>query len=54
MRIHFLKLLADLYYKEGYENVEAKSGLHEGTYKVYVNFYKLPKPSKWNLHYFKH
>ena len=28
------KRLADLYFKEGYENVEAKSGLHEGTYKV--------------------
>jgi hypothetical protein len=35
------KRLADLYYKEGYENVEAKSGLHEGTYKVYVNFLQI-------------
>lgn len=32
------KELADIYYKEGYEQVEAKSGVHEGTYKVFVNF----------------
>ena len=32
------KELADIYAKEGYHDVEAKAGLHEGTYKVYVNF----------------
>tara|TARA_B110000503_G_scaffold72159_1_gene111704 strand:+ start:1883 stop:3457 length:1575 start_codon:yes stop_codon:yes gene_type:complete len=32
------KELADIYFKEGFDNVESKSGLHEGTYKVYVNF----------------
>jgi hypothetical protein len=32
------KDLADTFYKEGYLDVEAKSGIHEGTYKVYVNF----------------
>lgn len=32
------KELANIYYKNGFDNVEAKSGLHEGTYKVYVNF----------------
>ena len=32
------KELADLYLKEGYAEVEAKSGQHHGTYKVYVNF----------------
>ena len=32
------KELADLFYKEGYLDVEAKSGVHEGTYKVFVNF----------------
>ena len=30
--------LANIYYKEGFEDVEAKSGAHHGTYKVYVNF----------------
>jgi hypothetical protein len=32
------KALADLYAKSGYEEVEAKSGQHVGTYKVFVNF----------------
>ena len=30
--------LADIYYKAGYIDVEAKAGMHHGTYKVYVNF----------------
>ena len=32
------KELADIYFKEGYVEVEAKAGVHFGTYKVYVNF----------------
>jgi hypothetical protein len=32
------KELADIYYNAGYEDVEAKSGVHHGTYKVFVNF----------------
>ena len=32
------KELADIYYKEGFEDVEAKSGQHHGTYKVFVNY----------------
>jgi hypothetical protein len=32
------KELADIYYKAGYEDVEAKAGVHYGTYKVFVNF----------------
>ena len=32
------KQLADIYYAKGYNEVEAKSGAHEGTFKVYVNF----------------
>jgi len=32
------KELVDLYIKEGFVEVEAKSGQHHGTYKVYVNF----------------
>jgi hypothetical protein len=32
------KELADIYAKEGYSDVEAKSGLHFGTYKVFVNY----------------
>lgn len=30
--------LADIYAKEGYTQVEAKSGVHFGTYKVFVNY----------------
>jgi hypothetical protein len=30
--------LANIYYQHGYEEVEAKSGVHAGTYKVFVNF----------------
>ena len=32
------KELANLYVTEGFSEVEAKSGQHHGTYKVYVNF----------------
>ena len=32
------KELADIYYKSGYLEVEAKAGVHYGTYKVFVNF----------------
>jgi hypothetical protein len=44
------KELADIYYKKGFTDVEAKSGQHEGTYKVFVNYIPvaditlLPKP----------
>ena len=30
--------LANIYYNNNYKDVEAKSGVHEGTYKVFVNF----------------
>jgi len=32
------KELADVYYKKGFLDVEAKSGQHYGTYKVFVNY----------------
>ena len=32
------KELADIFYKEGYTDVEAKAGVHKGTFKVFVNF----------------
>ena len=32
------KKLADIYYEKGFTEVEAKSGMHPGTFKVYVNF----------------
>jgi hypothetical protein len=30
--------LANIYYLDGYNEVEAKAGVHKGTYKVFVNF----------------
>jgi hypothetical protein len=32
------KELANIYYKKGFTDVEAKSGQHHGTYKVFVNY----------------
>jgi|UniRef100_A0A6C0IPA1 hypothetical protein len=32
------KILADIYYDKGYTEVEAKSGMHAGTFKVFVNY----------------
>ena len=32
------KELANIYLSKGYSDVEAKSGVHKGTYKVFVNF----------------
>ena len=32
------KELTDIYFKEGFTDVEAKSGQHHGTFKVYVNY----------------
>lgn len=40
--------LADIYYSAGYNEVEAKAGVHLGTYKVYVNF--LPIADITQLH----
>jgi len=36
--LHDAKELTDIFYAAGYTDVEAKSGVHEGTYKVFVNF----------------
>jgi hypothetical protein len=40
--------LSDIYAKAGYEDVEAKSGVHHGTYKVFVNF--IPMADITNIH----
>ena len=32
------KALSDIYYSKGFIDVEAKAGVHHGTYKVFVNF----------------
>ena len=43
------KELADLFFSRGYTEVEAKSGQHHGTYKVFVNF--LPVADITNIPY---
>lgn len=35
------KTLADIYFKQGFSDVEAKAGVHYGTYKVFVNFFQI-------------
>lgn len=35
------KELADVYYEQGYVDVEAKAGMHQGTFKVFVNFFPI-------------
>lgn len=42
------KMLADIYYQKGYTEVEAKAGVHKGTYKVFVNF--IPVADITDLH----
>ena len=36
--VEHAKQLADIFHEKGYTEVEAKAGVHHGTYKVYVNF----------------
>lgn len=36
--LHDAKELADIYFSEGYSDIEAKAGMHHGTFKVFVNF----------------
>jgi hypothetical protein len=42
------KELANIYYRAGYTEVEAKSGVHKGTFKVFVNF--IPMADITQLH----
>jgi hypothetical protein len=35
------KELADIYFRLGFSDVEAKAGIHYGTYKVFVNFFQI-------------
>jgi hypothetical protein len=44
--------LANLYYESGYTEVEAKAGVHHGTYKVYVNFLPIADITQLNSQIF--
>lgn len=47
------KLLANKYYKLGYTEVEAKAGVHYGTYKVFVNYIPIADITQTNASMFK-
>lgn len=47
------KELADIYYSKGYKDVEAKAGVHHGTYKVYVNFIPVADVTQLDKQLFK-
>jgi len=47
------KELADLYFKAGFTEVEAKSGIHKGTFKVFVNYIPIADLTQLNPKIFK-
>lgn len=47
------KELSNLYVKKGYDEVEAKAGVHYGTFKVYVNFIPIADITYLNKDIFK-
>jgi hypothetical protein len=47
------KELADIYFAAGYQDVEAKSGIHFGTYKIFVNFIPMADITEMNPDLFK-
>jgi len=47
------KQLTDIYYNAGFEEVEAKSGMHIGTYKVFVNFIPVADITQMNTNIFE-
>jgi hypothetical protein len=47
------KKLADIFYKNGYEEVEAKSGMHKGTYKVFCQFFPMADITQVSKNLFK-
>jgi len=44
--------LSNIYYESGYTEVEAKAGVHHGTYKVYVNFLAIADITQLNSQIF--
>jgi len=44
--------LADIFATKGYENIDAKSGVHAGTYKVFVNFIPIADVTNLNQQLF--
>ena len=51
--LEYAKELADIYYKAGFKEVEAKAGIHYGTFKVFVNFIPIADITHLNPTIFK-
>jgi hypothetical protein len=51
--IEHAKELSDIYYKAGFKEVEAKAGVHHGTFKVFVNFIHIADITYMNPKIFK-
>lgn len=51
--LEYAKELADIYLKNGFKEVEAKSGVHHGTFKVFVNFIPIADITYMNPKIFK-
>lgn len=51
--LEYAKELADIYLKSGFKEVEAKSGVHHGTFKVFVNFIPIADITYMNPKIFK-
>lgn len=51
--LEYAKELADIYLKNGFKEVEAKSGVHHGTFKVFVNFIPIADITYMNPGIFK-
>jgi hypothetical protein len=51
--LNHAKQLADIYVAEGFTEVEAKAGMHHGTYKVFVNFIPVADISQLSDEVFK-
>lgn len=51
--LNHAKQLADIYVAEGFTEVEAKAGMHHGTYKVFVNFIPVADISQLSDEIFK-
>jgi hypothetical protein len=52
--IEHAKELSDIYYKAGFKEVEAKAGVHHGTFKVFVNFIHIADITYMNPKVFKY
>lgn len=51
--LNHAKELADIFFKKGYTNVEAKTTVHHGTYKVFVNYIPIADITSVNKSLFK-